>query len=118
MRSVKAALNTALNDQAPAEKGLHTLLLEIEHSINSRPLTHVSTDPRDEEVLTPNHFLIGTSSGEVRLGKVDAQNINPRKQWQIAQTFADSFWRRWLREYVPTLLTREKWIKKDANEGR
>ena len=92
---------------------MYTLLVEIEHSINSRPLTHVSIDPRDEEALTPNHFLTGTLSGELKLGKYDAANICPRKQWQIAQSFADALWRRWLREYLPSLIAREKWNERN-----
>ncbi|XP_076395364.1 uncharacterized protein LOC143265692 [Megachile rotundata] len=62
IRSVKTALNVILREQAPSEEVLSTLFAEAEHSVNSRPLTHVSLDPRDKEALTPNHFLIGSSS--------------------------------------------------------
>ena len=87
-------------------------LTEIEHSVNSRPLTHVSVDPQDNEALTPNHFLIGSLSVELRLGNYEAQNICPHKQWRIAQAFADNFWKRWLREYLPSLIVRKKWFVK------
>jgi len=30
-------------------------MAEVESQMNGRPLTHVSTDYRDEEALTPNH---------------------------------------------------------------
>ncbi|XP_076660183.1 uncharacterized protein LOC143363496 [Halictus rubicundus] len=109
IRSVKTALDTVLRDQATSEEVLVTLLAEIEHSVNSRPLTHVSVDPRDNEALTPNHFLIGTSSGEIRLGAYEFRAICPRNQWRIAQSFADAFWKRWLKEYLPTLIPRTKW---------
>ena len=112
IRSVKVALIGILKDQITTEEILYTLLAEIEHSVNSRPLTHVSVDPQDNEALTPNHFLIGSSSGELRLGTYEAQNICPRKQWRIAQSFADNFWKRWLREYLPSLITRQKWFVK------
>ncbi|XP_076662396.1 uncharacterized protein LOC143365759 [Halictus rubicundus] len=69
IRSVKIALDAILREQAPSEEVLQTLMVEVEHSINSRPLTHVSTDLRDNEALTPNHFLIGSSSGEIKLGR-------------------------------------------------
>ncbi|XP_076660139.1 uncharacterized protein LOC143363448 [Halictus rubicundus] len=115
IRSVKSALQAILRDQIPSSEVLHTLLVEIEHSVNSRPLTHISVDPGDEETLTPNHFLLGTSSGEVHLGRYDAQATCPKKQWKIAQSFAESFWRRWLREYLPTLISRPKWHKSDTN---
>ena len=82
--------------------------------VNSRPLTHVSLDTRDEEALTPNHFLIGTSSGEVNLGQCEGTDKRPKKQWRVARYFADAFWKRWLREYLPTLLTRQKWTMEEA----
>ena len=81
IRSVKTALGVVLKEQTPNEEVLYTLLSEIEHSINSRPLFHVSVDPRDCEALTLNHFLIGTSSGEVKLGSYDPTNISTKRQW-------------------------------------
>ena len=109
IRSVKTGLKVVLKEQTPKEEVLSTLLTEIEHSVNSRPLTHVSLDPRDQEALTPNHFLIGSSSGRTIYQRYDEQSKCPRRQWEIAQYFADSFWRHWLREYLPTLLPRTKW---------
>ena len=109
IKSIKTALSTVLKHHAPTEEVLYTLLCEIEHSVNSRPLTHVSVDPSDSESITPNHFLIGTSSGEIKLGTYENKDLCSTKQWKIAQAFADAFWRRWLREYVPTLLARNKW---------
>ena len=114
VRSVKVALDVVLREQAPNEKVLLTLLAEVEHSINSRPLTNVSVDPRDQEALTPNHFLIGESSGHLRLDRYEAETSNPRKQFRIAQSFADAFWKRWIREYLPTLLPRKKWDAADC----
>lgn len=101
IKSVKNASYATLKEHAPKEETFTTVLAQVEHSVNSRPLTHVSLDPRDKEALTPNHFLIGTSSGNIRLGHYDAQILCTRKQWQLAQHFADAFWRRWLREYLP-----------------
>ncbi|XP_026666969.1 uncharacterized protein LOC113463933 [Ceratina calcarata] len=109
IRSVKIALAIVLKEQAPKEEVMLTLLAEIEHSVNSRPLTHVSVDPRDAEALTPNHFLFGSSSGQIKISRCDAQSECTRQQWRVAQYFADAFWKRWLREYLPTLLPRKKW---------
>ncbi|CAG7817862.1 unnamed protein product [Allacma fusca] len=58
VRSVKVALGVALKERYPEEDLLHTLLLEAEFLVNSRPLTHVSVDPDDPESISPNHFLI------------------------------------------------------------
>ena len=63
IHSVKTALSSVIKDQNPNEEVLNTFLLETEHGINSRPLTLVSCDAKDGEALTPNHFLLGSSSG-------------------------------------------------------
>ncbi|GBP67614.1 hypothetical protein EVAR_98668_1 [Eumeta japonica] len=60
VRSVKTALAATLRE-SPREEVLHTLLLEAEHIVNSRPLTEVDVEPAEAEGLTPNHFLIGRS---------------------------------------------------------
>ena len=114
IRIVKETLVVILKEQAPSDETLLTLLAEVEHSVNSRPLTHVSVDPLDNEALTPNHFLFGTSSGTIRLAKYDEQSACPRKHWRLAQYFADAFWRRWLRDYLPTLVIRKKWFNTDC----
>jgi len=38
---------------------LQTLILEIEAVLNDRPLTHVSSDVSDPELLTPSHLICG-----------------------------------------------------------
>ena len=62
VRSVKTALKAVLKEQVPADETLHTLFVEAEALVNSRPLTFVSVDPDDLEALTPPHFLPGSSS--------------------------------------------------------
>ena len=111
VRSVKTALKYTLKESNPTEEVLWTVLVEIEHMVNSRPLTHVSTDPSDGEALTPNHFLIGTSSGYLRLDRYDITTITPRKRFEMVQNLAKCFWKKWLREYLPTLLLRKKWFE-------
>ncbi|XP_058793748.1 uncharacterized protein LOC131673775 [Phymastichus coffea] len=111
IRSVKCALAATIRHRHPKEETLRTILAEIEHSVNSRPLTHVSADPHDLEALTPNHFLIGSSSGQLCLPRYTYKNLDLKKEWKKAQMYADEFWNRWLREYLPTLHSRKKWQK-------
>ncbi|XP_023953383.2 uncharacterized protein LOC112057126 [Bicyclus anynana] len=106
VRSVKTALITTLNTRRPQEDILHTLLLEAEHLINSRPITEISLDPDDQESLTPNHFLIGRSSGTYRMGDFTDHELIGPATWKTVQRLADHFWKRWLIEYLPTITPR------------
>ncbi|XP_073954849.1 uncharacterized protein [Choristoneura fumiferana] len=63
VKTVKSALLVTLKERSPREELLHTLLLEAEALVNSRPLTYV-TENGQYESLTPFHFLIGTSSNQ------------------------------------------------------
>ncbi|XP_026319192.1 uncharacterized protein LOC113229725 [Hyposmocoma kahamanoa] len=99
--SVKTALSVTLHNRAPKEEILLTLLAEAEYTINARPLTHVSADPAEPEALTPDHFLLGQPKVLPIIGTCESTD---RRQWRAAQALADSFWRRWIRKYLPQLI--------------
>lgn len=111
IRTVKTALKVVLKERAPHPETLSTLFAEVEALVNSRPITHVSCDPNYPEALTPNHFLLGTSSNSPVFGRYDNDDLCLRKQWRTAQRLTDMFWARWVKEYLPTLIPRQKWLK-------
>ena len=94
-------MKTVINDQVLPEETLHTVLVEAEAIVNSRPLTPVSDDPKDYEALTPNYFLIGRALANSPPGCFREREINSRKRWRMAQALADMIWRRWRKEYLP-----------------
>ncbi|CAG9813428.1 unnamed protein product [Phaedon cochleariae] len=108
--SVKKILQVTLKEEAPKDEVLHTLFLEAESIVNSRPLTHVSIDPDDPDCLTPNHLLIssGTNNQTPFINTFEDQDL--RAQWKKSQRLAEIFWSRWVKEYLPTLSKRGKWI--------
>ncbi|XP_050072670.1 uncharacterized protein LOC126560760 [Anopheles maculipalpis] len=64
VRSVKAAISTVMEVRnLPNDETFETILYDAEAMINSRPLTYVPLDPENREAITPNHFLLGSSSG-------------------------------------------------------
>jgi hypothetical protein len=71
----------------------------------------VSLDPRDKEALTPNHFLIGSSSGQLKFDHSKIATKNLKYHWSSAQALIEECWRRWLVEYLPSLNIRKKWQK-------
>lgn len=110
--SIKKILTVTMPIRNPTDEVLRSFLIEAENIVNSRPLTHVSVEPSDSEALTPNHFLLGSSNGLKPPGEfTDADQIS-RKNWRKSQNLADFFWKRWLREYLPTLTRRGKWFNR------
>ncbi|XP_026735912.1 uncharacterized protein LOC113499598 [Trichoplusia ni] len=107
VRTVKTALAVVLNERSPPEEVLHTLVTEVEHIVNSRPLTPVSMDPNDAQSLTPNHFLLGRSCGAMAPGEFEDTELVGKATWRTAQRLADHFWRRWVKEYLPLLMPRK-----------
>ena len=98
--------------------GLETLRMvfaEVVTILNSRPLTPSSDDPSDPEPLTPNHLLLLQKNLALPPGLFVREDLYRRKQWRRAQFLADCFWKRWLREYVPALQQRQKWVREKGN---
>ena len=111
---VKRALLVVLGNQCVSEDVLHTVLVEVEFTINSRPLTYVSSDINDPEPLTPNHFVLGSPQAAFPPGMFTDSDALGRGKWRQSQVLADQLWRRWQREYLPMLIQRKKWV----HEGR
>jgi len=115
VQSAKRALKVVAGKQRVNDETLLTFMAEVESLMNGRPLTHVSVDPRDEEALTPNHFLLGRASPNLPQDVLDDRDLYSRKHWKHAQVMTDHFWKRWLREYLPSLTERRKWTRDVPN---
>ena len=115
VKSVKRSLDVVLRSHCVFEDTLHTFLCEVESILNSRPLTHVSTDPRDPEPLTPAHFLLGIASDASAIVQSSESDICSRKRWRHTQLLADHFWNRWRKEYLPSLTVTRKWTEEVPN---
>ena len=68
-----------------------------------------------EPVLTPNHFLIGQSGGDVAPENVDYTPFNPKKGWRRVQELIRQTWKRWMQEYLTSLGSRSNWFNKQDN---
>ncbi|XP_055633607.1 uncharacterized protein LOC129773954 [Toxorhynchites rutilus septentrionalis] len=120
VRSVKVAFATLNSNRNPDDETLLTLMIEAEGIVNSRPLTFVSLELETQEALTPNHFLLLSSQGTAQ----PPQAISDRPEclranWKLTTNLVNQFWRRWVREYLPTICRRTKWFEetKGPKEG-
>jgi len=107
--SSKAAMRAILHSRSVTDEVLRTVFAEVASMLNSRPLTHVHTDPAEPEPLTPNHFILGGAHPHRVPDCEEAFDGLTRRRWKQSQFILNQFWRRWMQEYVPSLIGREKW---------
>jgi transposase InsO family protein len=109
--SSKVAMRAILESRSINDEVLRTVFAEVTSFLNSRPLTHFHTDPSEPEPLTPNHFLIGGPHPHRVPDEEQAFDGVTRRRWKQSQFIVNQFWRRWMREYLPSLMERKKWEK-------
>ena len=109
IRSTRSILRALAREQTLTDESLLTFMAEAERILNDRPITHVSSDYKDYEALTPNHLLLFKGNPCVPHGTFNKADVYAKRWWRQIQYLANVFWRRWLREYLPTLQIREKW---------
>lgn len=93
VRTVKNCLDETMISRYPTDEVLKNLFIEAENIINSRPLTYVSLDSPNDEILTPNHFLIGSSNGRKPVGEFSDTDLL-KNTWRTAQAMVDKFWKK------------------------
>jgi hypothetical protein len=117
IRSVRKILYSLMHQQTYHldDEGLLTLFAEVEAIMNNRPLTNVSSDPTDISVLTPNHLLLLRPGETMPCGSFSKDDNYPRRRWRQIQYLADQFWSRWVKDYLPELQVRQRWIRPQRN---
>lgn len=109
VKSMKAHLKTVLWDKTFTFEELSTLLTQIEACLNSRPLTPLSSDPDELDVLTPGHFLVGGPLTALPSEPLVDIPENRVKLYLRREKVMQLFWKRWSKEYLNTLQQRSKW---------
>ena len=115
IRSIRRILAGLLKEQTLTDDSLRTLLSEVESILNSRPLTRSSSDPNDLSCLTPNHLLLLKDQPSLPIGVFVKEDNYVRRRWRQVQYLSDLFWKKWVREYLPFLQERQKWLFPQRN---
>lgn len=115
VKSFKFHLKRVIGNQKLTLEEFCTILAEIESVLNSRPLTPLSSDFEDFEILSPGHFLIGrpiTGLVEPLLCEIKDTSLS---KWQKITKFSQKIWKSWKKDYLNTLQQRYKWKFKSNN---
>jgi len=116
IRTIRRILKALLKEQLVTDEALVTLMAEVESIVNSRPITPLSSDPNDLEPLTPNQLLLLRKGPQYfPPGVFNKDDLYSQRRWRQIQHLANTFWRRWSKEYLPLLQERKKWIQPRRN---
>ncbi|XP_058820084.1 uncharacterized protein LOC131682540 [Topomyia yanbarensis] len=94
IQTVKRNLNAINPPNRINDEELLNIFIEIENIVNSRPLTHVALEDDNSAALTPNHFLLGSSSGLKPVASLDESCRTLRHGWKTSQAITNSFWKK------------------------
>ena len=114
IRSVRRILAALTNEQAIDDETLLTLLVEVERILNDRPLCRGEGQIDDLDPLTPSKLLLLRANSCLPPGVFLGADRYSRR-WRQAQLLTNSFWKRWLAEYLPNLQQRQRWHKPRRN---
>lgn len=115
VKSVKYHLKRSFMNTILTFEELTTALATIEACLNSRPLTTISSDPQNPRALTPAHFLVGQELTAIPEPSREDAVLSRLDRWKFTQRITTDFWKRWSREYLTTLQSRNKWRTDSPN---
>ena len=101
VQSCKKVMIAILHIRSLTDEVLSTTMCLVEQTLNARPLTAVSDDPKDLTALTPNNFLLGRENASAPFMSSSERYNDLRKSLKTTQAYADMIWKKWTREYLP-----------------
>ena len=108
IKSVKKAISHTIGSQILSYTEMQTVLFEIANLVNERPIGAHPTNPNDGSYLSPNDLILGRASTRVPSGPfTEASSLSQRHEF--VQSLVNSFWKKWNRDYFPSLIIRPKW---------
>ena len=120
VQSVKRCLKKVLKDARVTTKELQTVLVEVEATLNARPITFASGKDL-EEPLTPFHLMCGRrlffmpdQGEETDISQFNVEDLRGRAA--CLERLKDHFWRWWRNEYLLELRNSHR-IRTNPTQG-
>ena len=113
VKAFEKVFYSLLDEHEVGADAFHTLVVVAEGIVNSRPLTPVSSNPEDFDVLTPNSLLNPMTTMMTTTTSLPPPSESPPSihlhHWRHVRNLADGFWKRFKKEYASTLQQRRRW---------
>ena len=118
IKSAKRAITIAIGKNIMTFSELLTVLYEAANLMNERPIGRHRTSIDDGTYLSLNDLLLGRSTSRVASGPF-RESSNPRHPYEFVQNIVKGFWKKWRRDYFPSLLIQPKWhtMHRDVKVG-
>ena len=109
IKSVKRSLQISIGDSRFTFGELQTILFEIANLLNERPIgIKPGVDIELGSYLCPNDLLLGRTSIRAPIG-THLVNEGFKNRLEFMERIVNGFWKKWHRDYFPTLIVRQKW---------
>ena len=108
IKSTKKCLIHAIGSAVLSFAELQTVFYETANILNERPIGKYPQDPSDGSYLCPNGLLLGRATSRVPAGPFK-ECANNRQRFEFIQQVTDSFWKKMIRDFFPSLIVRQKW---------
>ena len=97
----------SINENILTFSELQTVMFEAANLVNERPIGRHPTSPDEGTYICPNDLLLGRCTLRVPSGPFK-QSTNLRQRFEFVQNIIDAFWKKWTRDFSPSLIIRQK----------
>ena len=109
IRLVKRGLMIYVGNNILSFSELLTAFYEIANLLNERPIgIKPGNDLSLGSYLCPNDLILGRNNNQVPREVFDESRCI-FKRYQFINQIVNSFWKKWQRDFFPTLIVRQKW---------
>ena len=109
IRLVKRGIGLSIGESTLTYGELQTVLFNVANLLNERPIgCKPGCDPELGSYLSPNDLLLGRTSNDVPV-EIWNECASSTSRLQFLNRVTNNFWKRWLRDYWPTLIVQQKW---------